>query len=292
MKRSFRYWLLVLVYGLTLTAVLLYVRYPAEEAQAFLSAWTTKVTRGSRLSLAGCSYRLPLALQCERLVVADETGQSTLAEFDNVQLAPVWSGLGRRYRFAGGLGGGTFSAELVVAPLAGIVQVEGLELKGVELAKVGGLQRGLRREIRGGLDFSGEAKVALKTGEVRGFGGEMAVTGGGFALRQPLLGAKTVELEKLSCTIASTDGSLQVEKGELRGPQLSFSFAGAVVPRDEFGKWGLELKGVLTPTEAHLQGNPQAQRIMKRVKRASQDGTVPYSVGGSLAIPRFRFGGQ
>lgn len=290
--RSVRYWLSLLVYGLVLIGVLLYVRFPADKVQEYVSRKLQAITGAGQASFGECGYVFPLNLRCERITLRDMQDGQDLAELANVAVSPAVSGFGLSYLVQGEVAGGAFSFTAGVAPLAGRLTLQELAVTGADLSRIVFLQKGLQREIQGKLDFQGSL-VGSFTGEgVVEMQGNVVVRDGGFSLRQPILFIERMEMAPLKVGVSMADGVLQLREGTVRGRQFSVDFSGELQLQGELVFWGVTLAGTMSPSKNFLDSTPQLQRVMKRLQKEYGDSALPYRVTGNLAAPRFRFGRQ
>lgn len=287
---STRGWLICLVYGSLLTVVLLWVRFPTAKVEAYLTAEVAAVAPGARLVPGVCSYDFPVKLVCDRLTISREQGGEEFALLENVEISPVASRPGLEYRLTGGVYGGTFSSRLKIAPVAGRVMLEEVELANVALDRTPLLKELFKRELHGSLDFHGSWSASLRGTGGSSLQGEMAVRDGQFALRQPILSVKRMEMAPLEVGMSYDNGVLKLSKGFLKGKELNADFAGELRTADSFTAWEVAVNGRLEPQREYIDGNPQVLRVVKRLQREYRMNGLSYMLSGSPGNPRFRFG--
>lgn len=290
--RTAKYWILLALYGLVLTGVLLYVRFPAAKIESYLGRLTSIVTGGVRVESEGCGYAPPLALQCRKLTLAGRESGEVLASLTNLRVVPIASGIGLKYSLDGEFAGGTCKAQLSLSPMAGTVAFRSVELKGVDLRKTGVGNRAAQREIKGLLDFAGTGSFDISDGTISGLNGKVTIRDGGFALRQPIMLVEFMEMAPLEVQTKYHKGSLQLSEGVFRGRQLAGTFRGEVATTGAVEEWGLAVAGELTPIKEYVEANPLVVRLVGRLQREYNSEGLPYQLNGSLAEPRFRFGAQ
>jgi hypothetical protein len=134
--------------------------------------------------------------------------------------------------------------------------------------------------------------VSLDGGGVITQEGKLSVREGDFVLRQQILLADSLQMAPMEVKLSYGKGVLQLRDGSLRGKQLVVAFAGELQPDDTLATWKMALKGSMTPVQEYMGGNPQLQRVVKRLQRQFTGDSLPYMVSGSLGVPHFRFGSQ
>ena len=291
-RRSFLFWLSLLLYGLVLTCVLLYVRFPADKVERYLTEKISALNSGAVVEFGKCGYSFPLRLSCDRFFVGLRDTKEEIVAIQNMTVSPVASGFGFKYALAGDIAGGTYSAVAEISPLSKSVKLGNLELTNIDLSRLGLIQSTLQREVKGILDFRGSMVVSLAGAGLVAQEGKLTVREGHFVLRQQILLADRLQMRPLEVQVAYKKGVLQLRNGVVRGNQLDVGFAGEVKANGAMADWETALKGEITPAKEYVAANPQVQRVVKRLQRQFTGNSLPYIVSGSLGVPRFRFGSQ
>lgn len=291
-KRSALYWLTLLLYGLFLSGLLLYVRYPAEKVEGYLARKIAGITPGISLVIGACGYSFPLQLFCDRVILAESEKKTELAVFENITFSPVFAGLTLNVQMTGDFAGGTFQSVAGFSPLTWKGTVRQLELTNVDLGRVTFVQNAFQREISGILNFRGSAVGSIKETDDIEVEGKISVQKGDFRLRQPILLIGRVQMAPLDLDVLYKKGVLKLQDGRLRGTELTGDFSGELKAGNAIAEWELAMQGSLTPSQEYVAANPQVQRVVKRLQRQYGNDGIPYRVSGNLAVPRFRFGSQ
>jgi type II secretion system protein N len=286
------FWLSLLLYGLVLTGVLLVVRFPAEKVEGYLAVKIATLSHGAAVDIGQCGYTFPAMLRCDHLAIGTSGKKEEMVVLENLTISPLTSGFGLKYNLAGEIAGGTFRTVAEFSPLNKTVALRSLALASLDLSRAGFVKQGLQREISGLLDFSGSMAVSLDGGGVITQEGKLSVREGDFVLRQQILLADRLQMAPMEVKLSYGKGVLQLRDGSLRGKQLVVDFAGELQPDDTLATWKMALKGSMTPVQEYVGGNPQLQRVVKRLQRQFTGDSLPYMVSGSLGVPHFRFGSQ
>lgn len=289
-KRSILFWLSLLVYGIALTGVLLYFRYPAVKVERYLAVHLSTIAQGAKVDIERCGYALPARMRCDNLRFSQGQSDEELLVVDNLGITPVISRSGLFFRVSGEAVGGTFSADAEVSPGQDSLLLNELEVNGVDLARLPSLHQGMQREVKGFLDFRGTMSVS-RTG-VKAQEGRLIIRDGILPFRQQILLVEQQGMQPLEVQMAYNDGRMVLHDGSVQGEQLVFSFGGELQATGSLSDWGMNLTGTIVASPEYVAANPPVQRVVRRLQRQFQGNNLPYMVSGSLRMPRFRFGGQ
>jgi len=291
-KRSFLFWLSLLLYGLVLTGVLLYVRFPAGKVEDYLTKKISALGHGVAVDIGKCGYGFPAELRCDNLSIRAREKKEEMVILESMIISPLVTGLGLRYNLTGEVAGGTFRTVVDFSPRMKTVKLSDLALTDMDLSRLGLVEKNLQREVRGMLDFHGSMVVSLKEPGLTVQEGKLTVREGYFVLRQQILMVDRLQMKPLDVQMAYENGELRLRDGSLRGNQLVVDFSGELKANDTMADWEMALKGSITPAQEYVAANPQVQRVVKRLQRQFTGNSLPYIVSGSLGVPRFRFGSQ
>ncbi len=281
----------ILVYTCILTGILLFVRFPSEKFAEYVDDKLSSAIPGAVIKPVECSYSFPTSLVCDsvRVVMEGDGSEVALAENVKVSLRPL--GFGRRYGLSGNLYNGTFLADLVIAPLKGFFTVVNIRAENIELEGLTVMTNMFQRKLSGSLKYSGKYSGSFTDSNEFSVDGVVKVDSGSFALRQPLLTMKSVSIEQMQVNVQYNDGVLKLNRGTLKGPEISSAFGGEVRTANSLpGLWDVDLHGTIIPAKRYLNENPLVQRTVKRMQRQYQEDELPYMIRGSIRNPRFQFG--
>lgn len=283
----------LLVYAFVLTGILLYVRFPSARVEEYFAKKIGSFIPGADITLGTHRYDFPASLIFERVTISREQGREEIAFLENVTISPIVSGIGFKYSLAGDFYGGTLQAGLKLNPVAGSFSMDALELANVKLESFSFLNTLFQREISGFLNFKGSYAGALNEGKDVSLQGTVAVHGGSFPLRQPILSVRNMSMEEFDVSVSYTDGLLNLLDGSVKGPELYSHFSGELNIADNPPElWEVNVTGNMTPQKGYLNENQQILRVVKRLQRQYQNSELPYKVTGSIGNPRFRFGNE
>ncbi|MFV0438376.1 MAG: type II secretion system protein GspN [Desulfopila sp.] len=283
-------WLGGLGYGLVLTVILLIWRFPADTAERYLERRIATVLPGVVVEPGTCSYGFPFRLLVDTVRIVRQNGGEEIALVENASVVPVLTGFGRTYTMQGQVYGGTLTATMTWAPLAGALRVDAIELSRVALDRSPLLVSGSGRQLRGFLDFSGRGLIALAPSLQSDVQGTVTIDRGGLPLRQRILSLTQIEVDQLRFGLVCDGGVVRVSDGILQGPALRADFAGEVRPAGPFEAWSLQVHGNMALQPTFASGNPRGLRMLRQLQKQFRQDDLPFQLDGDIGNPRFRFG--
>lgn len=288
--------LLYLIYALLLTCALLIVRFPKAKFLKYAEKKVEASFPESRVNLSSLSYAFPFSVQLARAQMSRLESDEDILLLQDLKFTPKLSGVGLACNVTGAVLGGSFTSELKLAPMDKRYSFNDLEMNGLDLSRSAYLARILRRDVQGILKFKGEYSGSFDSSVDREKAiagkGVMEIEGGSFTLRQPVLTLTTMEFQKLEAAVAMQDGVLTLSEGVIEGTEVKTDFSGTMSATANPESWKLDLKGAMVPSREFLQDKPQLARVVNRLQQQYRKNALPYTIGGTVANPRFRFGGN
>ena len=286
-------WLLYLLYGLVLTGILLYTRFPADQVEAFLLQKVEGAVPGSSCSYTTLHYSFPFSMIIEELHLTRQRDGSELLLLEDLVLTPAAAGLGRSFTFTAALYEGAATGRLNIMPLAGRFSLTDVQVERANMEQVDYLQSGLQRDIKGLLSGAGVYEGSWVRGEPRSGRGNVELNAGSMLLRQPILSVGQLDFEQLAMTLTYGDDELKVVNGKLKGSPFNTDFSGEVKVRNEVPAWQINLAGTIRIDRDFIKDKPHLLRAYRGLaKQYGKGDALPYGVSGSVGTPRFRFGGE
>jgi type II secretion system protein N len=278
------------IYALLLTAVLLYVRFPADKFQTFLVRTIESAFPGARVDLGTYHYTFPATFHLDRALFEEKKSEEEIVLLEGIDVTPIISGLGFKYALSAKSYGGSFQANLQLSPVAGSFTLDEIDLNHIDLALSPFLKNISRREVSGYLDYSGIYSSPLDGLGKREAKGVVRLSEGTFSLIQPVLTLRNLDMQSLDVGISFADGVLALVEGSFKGAELHADFEGTITAADGLEAWKVELGGTMVPQKDFMKDKPQVLRVVKRLQSQYRKTALPYRVSGSIGNPRFRFG--
>lgn len=282
--------LMYLLYGVLLTAVLLYVRFPREKFKQFSENRFEKFLPGTVCKIDRVVYRFPLSAVMKQvtIVTAVENNQSGLVidEFVVTARPPRFMS---RFDLDGDLLAGNFAAKLNLDRLNDGFHLNDIHLRGLEVGKIVESLGIVDREMSGLVEYSGNYQAANEN-PLDGSGkGAVKVVDGSIGLLQPILGLSAIDFESVAMGVSQERGSINFTDGKVLGKEVAADFTGKVRVESPLMNSALLLSGQLEPQEQFLKNNPREQQVVQRLLKRYNMNVLPFKVGGTVNRPLFRF---
>lgn len=281
--------LLYLTYAVLLTAVFLYVRFPAEKFKSFCESHIEQLLPGSDCKIERISYQFPLSAALEAIKISgDIDGQPSQVTVDRLTATPAPLKFWRSFSIVGEMYSGRFAADFDLDRTKQSFQLTKIRLEDFEADQLA-TSVGIRDKISGTFSFSGDYK-ALTSAPADGTGqGQVRVEKGTMKLLQPILALQTVDFEKIEASVNRQDGRIIFSEGQLQGGDLSADFKGEMRLASPWANSNILLSGSLRPDAEYLRKNPRQQQLVQRLMQRYKVTVLPFKVGGTVKRPLFRF---
>ncbi len=283
--------LLYVVYAVLLTALLLYVRFPAEKFKAYFEQRVERLLPGSACAIEDIAYRFPSSAAFANIhVMRTIDGQDTDMVVERLSITPEPMQFWRAFTLHGEMYSGLFTAGLDVDSAAQQFTLRDIRLKGLEVGKLTESIGLVDREISGILAFTGDYRGASNHPGDDGAGaGEIEVVNGSIGLLQPILALSAIEFDTLTVGLKRENGVVRFVDGELLGKDISADFAGEMRLAAPFLQSDILLTGHLAPDDVFLSNHPREQQFVQRLLQRYKVTDLPFKVGGTVQRPLFRF---
>lgn len=281
---------LYLLYGLGLTAVLLYVRFPTEKFRQFCEKRIERYLPGITCEINKVVYRFPLSavLAQVKLTAREEEDQAGLGIQELVVTARPKT-LFNGYLLDADILGGTLIAELDLDGQDNTFQLNNIALQNLDLGAVAGSLGDIEREMSGVLEYAGSYQ-ADSNHPLHGSGkGLVKVGKGSMTLLQPVLGLSAIDFESVAMNVTQENGVVGLSEGKMNGQDIVADFTGELRVVAPLGNSILLLSGQMEPQDDFLRSNPREQQVVQRLLNRYKMTALPFKVGGTVKRPLFRF---
>ncbi|MCF8055900.1 MAG: type II secretion system protein GspN [Desulfocapsa sp.] len=281
----------LLIYTLSLTAALLYFRFPAEEVKLFFQTKMEQLLPRTQCSVAKMSYRFPLSVTINEMDFKSRQGKKeSLCTIDQVTISPQLSSLTSHFHVDINAWDGEHSFSLVLQQAEKKFTMEDIQLHGLDLAKVPFLQQTFGREITGSLSGNGTYHGGWnKKGSPAEGKGNIVIDTGSFSLLLPIFSLEKIDLKKLTAEVVLQKNRLQFDKGSFHGQELKGEFSGNLGLQSPLKRSGFSFKGALEPLPPLLKKSKYAQDMVIQLKKQHARATLPFLLQGSVESPKFKF---
>ena len=221
--RTFLYF----VYAVLLTAVLLYIRFPAEKFKVFCERRLEYFLSDSVCTIGRIAYHFPLSivffdLQSSRTV--DEKDSKLLV--NRLVVTPDYKKLLRTYAVSGEIYGGSFGLTLNVDAQEESFQLADLYVKGLDIEAWANDYSLLDRKVSGIIEFTGSYQARYDS-PLEGMGtGKLVVADGSMEFLQPVLSLSTFGFSRINVDMTHENNIVRFIDGEVSGQEMSAEFTG------------------------------------------------------------------
>jgi type II secretion system protein N len=281
---------LYLVYAVVLTAVLLYIRFPAEKFKEFCEKRLEYFLPDSICTIDRIAYHFPLSidffdLQSSRTV--DE--KDSKLRVNRLTVTPDLKKLLRTYAVNGEIYGGSFGLILNVDGLEESFQLADLYVRGFDIEAWASDYSLLDRKVAGVIEFSGSYQARYDS-PLEGMGtGKLVVADGSMELLQPVLSLSTFGFSMINVDMTHENNIVRFIDGQVAGQEMSAEFTGEMRMTTPLFNSTLLMSGNLAPNEDFLLSHPDAKRLVDQLLLRYKSSVLPFKVGGSVKRPTFRF---
>jgi type II secretion system protein N len=312
-------WSLYGIYALLLVAILLYIRFPAQQFKTFCTQVINQHVSGYESSIESLRYQFPLTLVANNLHLqtnnqaaksrssagaipgASDTGSGKrsdaktpamagdVIDIQKVTLTPSLSGRGKTFSISITAYGGTHQATLALDRAHSTFTLPKIEINGLDLAKLPWLQIQTGRAITGLLtaqgSYSGQSGQDISKGTGQG---TVYIKNGTFELLEPILSLKNIDVASGEALIKLQEQKMLLTKGKFSGKDLEGTLSGQINSLGvSLAAMQLDMKGALAPLPALVKKSGQAQPLLKELQK--NHATLPFQLQGTIGKPVFRF---
>ena len=284
---SSRFFLYV-IYGLLLTTVLLYVRFPTDKFKSFCEQRLEQSLKASNCSIKRIHYRFPVSVVFEkiRILKAGEEQQSEII-IDNFKIRPsikFW----KTFKIFGDLYSGTFRGTLNLDRDKKSYNLTDAVVSNLNLNQILEGQGVVNRKVTGSLSGSGKYSAQWNTPAAGEGKGRIEVTAGQIQFLQPILSLTEINYNRINLDI-SVGEQVEIQEGKLKGKNLDADFEGTVNVMDSLLASRVRLSGLLEPKRDFLQSHPKEAKMVKQYAKRYKKSALPFKLRGTVENPTFRF---
>jgi type II secretion system protein N len=274
-------WFGYALYGVLLTAGLLYYRFPSDTLRVYLESTLAKTNPRILFSVRDLRPGLPLSLDLiDAKISLKGTPRKPLLSAKNVSVRPeAWSFLlgTPKYHFDvhaydGNIKGYVqFESRQMTAPFT-----TSLRFKGIHLDRYPYLSSFIGRDVSGVM--GGNIVYAGQYDKFVGGAGEatLSISDGSVQLLQPILGLESLQFDQLSIKIALKNRTVDLSSVGLEGRTVKAGLSGTITPKKDFSTSSLDLRGTIEPQATTFLGHS-----LKNLKRS-------FIVRGTFRNPEFK----
>lgn len=282
--------LVYLLYAVLLTAVLLYVRFPAEQFKQYCERRVENLLPDSTCAIEQIGYRFPFSAVYKNITLNRViNGQETAMFVDQLVISAKARQFWRAFSLSGTIYSGLFAADLDFDSRAHSFELANIHVEGLQVGDFAKSIGITEREISGIVEFSGDYK-APDSAPGNGTGkGLVQIAVGSLTLLQPILNLPALQFDKLAMRVVRENGVIRLDEGEFFGREILADFSGELRIASPFLNSNISLSGHMEPDEGFLRSNPQEQQAVRLLLQRFKMTVLPFKLGGTVQRPLFRF---
>lgn len=275
-------WIGYALYALALTAALLYVRFPADDVERYLTHQFARRFPGAELIVGEVRPALPPGLILEPVGVT--RNETPVLRLDRVRLTPaLFSLAGDRPETDVDVRafGGRLEGTVTLARSDGGSRPDALEVRiaDIDLAGVGAIQNLSPHAVTGRLDGEADYDAGDGTATLR-------ITDGAVVFAEPVFNLDRLGFSAIEARLGlAGDRTLRVEECTLAGNQVGGMLAGTIEVQTPLSNSVLDLRGELRPHPALIASLGEGAALLLRQQRNRK--AIAFTVRGPVSSPRF-----
>lgn len=283
-----------ILYGILLTAALLYYRFPSDALREYIQATVERLNPGLLLSAQDISPSFPLGIRLKQTELSLKKGpRRAIFTADSLSFSPrIWSILKGDFQYI-------FTCNAYDGDLEGIIHFTkqslggpfrtSMELKDIHIDKNFSLYNIIGPHMEGSLSgtiaFSGgDRSIREGDGEA-----DLMLSNGLIKLLKPVLGLESIDFNRLLLNMVIKKNRLNLSHLELKGGDMHGTASGIIYLKKEFLNSRLNLRGTLEPFADLFKKLTGGQDTLRFVKQRLKGGKLSFNIQGTIREPIFKF---
>ena len=284
-------WLFYCGYAVVLTAVLLYVRFPAQEFKEYCTRKAEGLFNGTKCTIGKIAYAFPFSIRFDTVKFTSANVENTpLFELSSLNLSPRWRDFGRTFVVSGQGYTGDFNGVLRTEQGNDQFSLDPLTIQNVDLSAMQPITDTLQRKFSGRLDYSGTYAAVVNQYLEGKAVGKVKLREGSIALLQPVLTLQEIDLHQVEMHIQYDKRRLQITKGKANGNQMTADFTGMVQMITPWYLSNVTAKGDFALQAAFMRENITVRNELIFLQKQFKKTTIPFQIAGNVQQPAFQFG--
>jgi type II secretion system protein N len=284
---SSRFFLYV-IYGLLLTAILLYVRFPTDKFKSFCEQRLEQSLHASDCRIKRIHYSFPISVVFEEIhITKSSREQQSALIIDQFKFRPgirFW----QTFKMFGELYSGTFRATLALDRNEKSYRLTDIVLNNLNLNTILKDQGFVDRKVTGSLGGSGRYSAQWNNPASGEGKGRIEVKKGQIEFLQPILSLTAMNFDRINFDI-SVGEQVELQQGKLKGKNLNADFEGSLDVMDSLLACRVSISGLLEPKREFLQSHPNEAKMVQQYAKRYKKSALPFKLRGTVANPTFRF---
>ena len=292
--KSKKKWFGYALYGILLTLLLLYYRFPSDAFEDYLQERVEKINPQFTLSIEKIAPSMTLGLRfLEARLYIKTNREKPIFRTDRLFVRPsVLSIFRNEWKFCfnalayKGIIEGCSSVEKVKkdAPFQTSVALKDIPM-GADNPLKEVIGRNLEGTLNGTISFKGQPKALIGgTGEV-----DLRLSDGRVELTQPILSLDGIGFHEVLIKMTLENRRLNLTRVTLKGTNMNGTLSGVVILNDELSRSSLNLRGTLEPFAEFIKDLTDSPDTVRLIRQRLNRGKINFAIRGTIAEPSFRF---
>ncbi len=293
MIRKNKKWFGYILYGILITAALLYFRFPSEALKDYLETKADRSHPGFDLSIGHVSPSLPFGLKLLKTEFSQNANPNKIIfRADRILVNPAIGSLVRGklklcfdgLTYDGVLKGCVrFREASLKAPLSTTIALKDIRIGEYDLPNLIG--RHVEGSLGGTITYKGKLNPLIEgSGEA-----DLRLSDGRLQLLQPILTLDSIDFNVVSIRMVLQNQKINLTRVELEGPTMRGTLSGVIRLRKEILKSSLDLRGTIEPFADFFKSLPGTRDTVKLFKQRLKRGTLSFIIRGTLTEPSIKF---
>jgi type II secretion system protein N len=276
------------IYGVILTAVLLYIRFPTDKFRSFCEQRIEQSLHVSDCRIKRIHYSFPFSVVFEKVRVIKSSGEQQSVFIIDQFRSRLGFKFWQTFKIFGDLYSGTIRATLSLDRDKKSYKLTDIVVTNLNLNKILTDQGFVDRKVTGSLGGSGRYSAQWNTPTAGEGKGRIEVKKGQIEFLQPILSLTAMNFDRINLDI-SVGEQVEIQQGKLKGKNLNADFEGSLDVMDSLLACRVSISGLLEPKREFLQSHPNEAKMVQQYAKRYKKSALPFKLRGTVANPTFRF---
>ena len=292
--KSKKKWFGYALYGLLLTIVFLYYRFPSDAFENYLRERVEKINPQLTLSVEKISPSVTLGIKfLDARLYLKTNREKPVFRTERLLVRPrilsifqkEWKFCYNAVAYKGVIEGcSSVEKEKKDAPFQTSITLKDLPM-GADNPVKDIIGRNLEGTLNGNITFRGQPKSLISgTGEV-----DLRLSDGRVELAQPIMSLDSIGFHEVLIKMTLENRRLNLTRVALRGTNMNGTLSGVVMLNNEISRSSLNLRGTLEPFAEFIKDLTDSPDAVRLIRQRLNRGKINFAIRGTIAEPSFRF---
>jgi type II secretion system protein N len=283
----------LILYGILLTAGVLYYRFPSDALGDYLEATADRMIPRLLISVGRARPIFPLGLKFQQTEISEKANPVPLlfSAEDLLIRFGLWSWLRGKMElcfdcaaYEGELSGcADFTEKSMKSPFTSSIELTDIRIDNYAyLSALAG--RNLKGILAGDIEYSGKYDSLIDgTGAA-----DLKISDGRIELLQPVLSYKSIDFDGLQVKLVLKKRMIELTSVELKGRDIKGEVSGNIRLKTDLLKSALYIKGTVEPLAGFFKDDESGLSSSQFLKQRLKKGKLSFTIRGTFESPRFK----